>query len=200
MYFELIIFIRIFLSFGTNHLSFHYFLRGNSLWYTSALDYEHVSRTNYARKPRFHCTINKKINKINLWTKLPRLKMLIWVFLIRNMHCKKNSINISIPQPYTSIISEGFTATARNLLEGRSIPQSAKMLQVILGTDRPHSTWTTAPVTIRKICSANQMNLHEFYLFGHNAVCCAVSQPTLACCLLHASFLLGLLWGPEAPP
>jgi hypothetical protein len=55
MYFVLIIFIWIFLSFGTNHLSFHYFLWGNSLWYTSALDYEHVSGTNYARKPRYHC-------------------------------------------------------------------------------------------------------------------------------------------------
>jgi hypothetical protein len=55
MYFVLIIFIWIFLSFGTNHLSFHYFLWGNSPWYTSALDYEHVSGTNYARKRRHHC-------------------------------------------------------------------------------------------------------------------------------------------------
>ena len=37
-----IIFIRIFLGCGTNHLSFHYFLWGNSLWYTRALDYKHV--------------------------------------------------------------------------------------------------------------------------------------------------------------
>jgi hypothetical protein len=36
MYFVLIIFMWIFFSFGTNHLSFHYFLWGNSLWCTSA--------------------------------------------------------------------------------------------------------------------------------------------------------------------
>ena len=27
----------------------------NSLWYTSSLDYKHVSKTNYACKPRFYC-------------------------------------------------------------------------------------------------------------------------------------------------
>ena len=29
------------------------------LWYTSALDYKHVSGTNYACKPRFYCTSKK---------------------------------------------------------------------------------------------------------------------------------------------
>jgi hypothetical protein len=56
MHFVLIIFIWIFFSFGTNYLNFHYFLWENSLWYTRALDYEHVSGTNYAREPRHHCT------------------------------------------------------------------------------------------------------------------------------------------------
>jgi hypothetical protein len=57
MYFVLIMFIWIFLSFGTNHLNFHYFIWGNFLWYMSALDFEHVSGMNYARKPRYHCTL-----------------------------------------------------------------------------------------------------------------------------------------------
>jgi hypothetical protein len=35
MNFVLIIFIWIFFSFGMNHPSFYYFLRGNSLWITS---------------------------------------------------------------------------------------------------------------------------------------------------------------------
>ena len=38
-----------------NHLHFNYFLWENSLWYTSVLDYKHVSRTDYARNPRFYC-------------------------------------------------------------------------------------------------------------------------------------------------
>ena len=38
-----------------NHLRLQYFLGGNSLSDTSALDYNHVSRTNYACKPRFYC-------------------------------------------------------------------------------------------------------------------------------------------------
>ena len=46
----------IFLGRGTNHLSFHYFLWGNLLWYVSALDYKYASRMTYARKPRFSCT------------------------------------------------------------------------------------------------------------------------------------------------
>lgn len=32
------------------------FIWGNSLWYISALDYKHVSGTNYARNTRFYCT------------------------------------------------------------------------------------------------------------------------------------------------
>jgi hypothetical protein len=43
-------------SFGTNHLSFHYWLWRSSLWYKSALDYEHVSGTNYVHKARYQCT------------------------------------------------------------------------------------------------------------------------------------------------
>jgi hypothetical protein len=62
MYFVLIIFIWIFLSFGTNRLSFHYFLWGNSLWYKSALNYELVSGTNYAHKP------THVLHKSLLWT------------------------------------------------------------------------------------------------------------------------------------
>ena len=42
----------------TNHLHFNYFLWENSLWYTSVLDYKHVSRTDYARNPRFYCIVN----------------------------------------------------------------------------------------------------------------------------------------------
>jgi hypothetical protein len=30
---------------------------GNSLWYTSVSDYKHVSRTDYARNPRFYCKL-----------------------------------------------------------------------------------------------------------------------------------------------
>jgi hypothetical protein len=41
----------------TNHLHFNYFLWENSLWYTSVLDYKHVSRTDYARNPRFYCIL-----------------------------------------------------------------------------------------------------------------------------------------------
>jgi hypothetical protein len=63
MYFVLIILIWIFFSSGTNHLSFHYFLWGNSLWYKSALDYKHISATNNARKPKCHCTSNIYIKK-----------------------------------------------------------------------------------------------------------------------------------------
>jgi hypothetical protein len=47
MYFVLISFILIliFLSFGTNHLNFHYFLWGNSLWITSTFP-ERIMLTN----------------------------------------------------------------------------------------------------------------------------------------------------------
>jgi hypothetical protein len=38
----------------TNHLHFNYFLWENSLWYTSVLDYEHFSRTDYARNPIYY--------------------------------------------------------------------------------------------------------------------------------------------------
>lgn len=40
---------------GTNDLSFHFFLWGNSLWYTSALDHKHSSATDYAHNPRYYC-------------------------------------------------------------------------------------------------------------------------------------------------
>jgi hypothetical protein len=38
-----------------NHLHFNCFLWETSLRYTSVLDYEHVSRTDYACNPRFYC-------------------------------------------------------------------------------------------------------------------------------------------------
>lgn len=43
----------IFRLYEMSHLSFHYILWGNFLWYTSALHYNHVSGTNYAHKLRY---------------------------------------------------------------------------------------------------------------------------------------------------
>ena len=56
-----IIFIWIFLGCVMNHPNFHYFLWENSLWYTSALDYKHVSRMDSARKPRFSCIDGQRL-------------------------------------------------------------------------------------------------------------------------------------------
>jgi hypothetical protein len=55
-----------------NHLSFHYFLWGNSVWYTSAVDYTYVSGTNYARKPRYHCMSK---NLVCLWPDFSSLSL-----------------------------------------------------------------------------------------------------------------------------
>ena len=52
-------FIWIFWGYGMNHLSFHYFLWGSSLWYTSTLYYKHVSGMTYTRKPRFYTVLQK---------------------------------------------------------------------------------------------------------------------------------------------
>lgn len=38
-------------------ISFHYFIWGNSFWYTSALVYRQISRINYAHNPRFYYII-----------------------------------------------------------------------------------------------------------------------------------------------
>jgi hypothetical protein len=53
------------LNCGKVYISYHfnYFLWENSLWYTSVLDYEHVStnRTDYARNPRFYCIVEATV-------------------------------------------------------------------------------------------------------------------------------------------
>jgi hypothetical protein len=58
-------------EFWNDPSEFPYFLWGNSLWYASALDCEHVSGTNYARKPRCRC-INIKFYIVRKYFRVPQ--------------------------------------------------------------------------------------------------------------------------------
>ena len=76
-----IIFIWIFLGCGMNHQSFYFFLWGNSLWYISALDYTHVSGTNYTCKPRFYCIL------FLMWWHLLHCIIIVQYYCLYSLYC-----------------------------------------------------------------------------------------------------------------
>ena len=89
--------------------AFQLFLMGKSLWYTSVLDYKHVSRTDYARNPRFYCILllllNASVCHISVSTCLilPARVTCFWrpitqKFAVKFLTCHR-WFSISIPFP-----------------------------------------------------------------------------------------------------
>lgn len=92
------------LGYRTNLLSFHYFLQGNLLGNTSALDYKLGSRMNYPCIPRFYCVRTWNGHK-NLCFLSPRFFSLLYEKIFSSCSFFKMCFKSSFRSVYTHSIS-----------------------------------------------------------------------------------------------